>query len=175
MTSKNLSPKGFLVQQLCNSRADRFSDTKWSQACSGLDEAGISILITNRLQMRSALKKSLHALLVGLLTTSIVVAGGLVAWPGLHAALHADAKTACCTADCSPANDCAPPSSKRDPGSAHVCLIELLAAGTVDGAGLVEVGSRPILVELAVGGLGEAQVPARFSHAATPGRAPPVG
>ena len=131
-------------------------------------------LITNRLQMRSAFIKSLHVLLVGMLTMSIVVAGGLVAWPGLHAALHGDADAACCNSDCSPANDCDLPSSKRDAGSAHVCLIELLAAGTVDGAVLSEVGSRPLLVELNIGMPEEAQVPAAFSHAATPGRAPPA-
>ena len=117
-------------------------------------------------------QKAAKFMLAVWLAFSFVAAGALVHLRELHAKLHCEGSSPCCASSCETSHKHADETESELPQD-HQCLIELIAAGCVDGP--VAIGFVPIeftaisetpLVErnLFVTGI---------SSSAIPGRAPP--
>ncbi|MFT4688299.1 MAG: hypothetical protein ACI9OD_000495 [Limisphaerales bacterium] len=114
---------------------------------------------------------ALKLLLATALAFSVLAAGTLVHLPGLHAELHCEGASYCCSSGCQAETGHEQGSGLPD---GHQCLIELLAAGCADVP--VAIGFVPLqfVVISEVTLLEHGQVASGLSSSAIPGRAPPV-
>lgn len=118
-------------------------------------------------------QQAIRMLLALWLVVSVLVAGGLVHLPELHAKLHCEGSTSCCAPVCGSHHN-ADHEDRSDHPHDHQCLAELLTLGIVDAPLPIEFVPAQFVALSEAAFLEHRLAACTYSSSALPGRAPPV-